>query len=62
MRLSSQNRRLSAYEELCGPFDKNKTPMTPLGTTGLAFIDSDKHNLWQAHAVDVYYIGQAHNH
>ena len=41
-----------------GGFAFNKTPMAPLGTKALAYIDPDARGSWQAHAQDVFYVGR----
>ena len=38
LRTSRRNETVSAYEELCGPFDFNKTPLAPLGTKALTLM------------------------
>ena len=62
LRTSRRNPKILAYEELNGPFDWNKTPIAPLGTRALAFLDPDTRNSWQAHKVDIWYVGRAKYH
>jgi len=42
------------------PFDFNKTPMSILGTNGLAFLSPDDRATWQPHGVDIFYTGRKH--
>ena len=48
----------SAYKDLQGVFDYNKTPMAVLGTKALAFVDPDKQAAWQSHGVDAFVVGR----
>ena len=57
LRTSRRNSKISAYQDMKGVFDFNKTPMAPLGTKGLAYIDPDARGIWQAHAQDVFLCG-----
>ena len=41
-----------------GPFDFIKTPMSILGTKGLAYLDPDDRASWQPHGVDAFYTGR----
>ena len=58
LRTSRRNNKISAYEEMEGPFDFNRTPMAPIGTKAIAFLDPAQRASWQAHAVDVFYTGR----
>ena len=59
MRTSRQNSSISAYEEMEGKFDFNRTPMAPFGTKGLAYLDPDERLTFQTHGVDVYYVARS---
>ena len=58
LQTTQSNPTISAFEDLKGPFDYNKTPMAVLGTKALAFIDPDERQSWQAHGVDAYVVGR----
>ncbi|KAL7538190.1 hypothetical protein ACHAXR_008359, partial [Thalassiosira sp. AJA248-18] len=62
LRTSRRNAKISAYEEMEGAFDYNKTPMAPLGTKALAYIAPDERASWQMHCSDAFYVGRAPNH
>ena len=62
LRTSRRNSKISAYEGMAGPFNYNKTPMAPLGTKGLAFVNPGNRASWQMHANDVFYIGREPQH
>ncbi len=59
LRSSQTNPKLSAYEDLFGTFDYNKTPMVPLGTKALAYVDPDVRGSWAPHALDTFYVGMS---
>jgi hypothetical protein len=42
LRASHRNSKISAYEELEGSFDYNKTPIAPLGTKSIAYLTPDE--------------------
>ncbi len=62
LRTSRRNETVSAYEELCGPFDFNKTPLAPLGTKALTFDDPELRTAFAPHGTDGYYVGPAMKH
>ena len=62
LRTSQRNNKISAYKDMAGPFDYNKTPMAPLGTKGLAFVDPGNRARWQMHANDVFCVGRKPQH
>ena len=57
LRTSRRNPTISAYEDLEGPFDYNKTPFVPLGTKALVYDDPDSRAAWAPHATDAFTIG-----
>ena len=57
--MSQEDPGKSAYDDLQGEFDYNKTPMAVLGTKVLAFVDPDKRAAWQAHGVDAFVVGRS---
>ena len=62
LRTSRQNNTKTAYEELKGPFDFNKTPLAPLGTKSLIYDDPDSRTSWAPHDIDAYYVRPALQH
>ena len=59
---SRRNNKVSAYVELKGAFDWNATPLAPLGTKGVAFIDPEARATWAPHCNEVYVTGMCPNH
>ena len=57
LRTSRTNTKISAYEDLHGAFDFNRTPMAPFGTKGLAFVDPDERTTFGPHALEVFVVG-----
>ena len=53
LRTSLINPKLSAYSQLWGPFDFNRTPITPLGTILLIHEKPEPREFWAPHAIDV---------
>ena len=62
LRVSRINPKLSSYAILEGQFDFNKTPLAPVGTKALVFLDPTKRHTWQSHAIDAWYVGPAKKH
>jgi len=62
LRTSRWNSTKSAYEEMEGEFDFNRTPISILGTKALAFVDPDERASWEAHGVDCYVTGRCPDH
>ena len=62
LRTSRQDNTKTAYEELKGPFDFNKTPLAPLGTKALIYDDPDSRTSWAPHGTDAYYVRPALQH
>ncbi len=61
LRVSRVNPKLSAYAVLEGQFHFNKTPLAPVGTKALVFLDPTKGHTWQSHTIDAWYVGLAKN-
>jgi len=59
LRTSRQNPNKTAYEELHGQFDFNKTPIAPLGTRALIYDDPDSRTSWAPHGTDAFYVSPA---
>ena len=59
---SQHDNSLSAYDDLEGPFDFNKTPIAPLGTKALIYDNPKVRNTFAPHGTDVFYVGPAKLH
>ena len=59
LRGSRINPKLSAYAQVYGTFDFNRTPIAPLGTRCLAHERNTTRTTWSPHAADAWYIGPA---
>jgi hypothetical protein len=62
MRGSRMNPKLSAYAQVHGLFDFNRTPIAPPGTKVLVHEKPDVRGTWSPDAVEGWYVGPAHNH
>ena len=62
LRPSRINPRLSAYAQLHGAFDYNRTPIGPLGTKIVVHIKPEVRETWAPHAAPAWYIGPAMDH
>jgi hypothetical protein len=62
LRTSRINPRLSAWAQVHGLFDFNRTPLAPPGTRVLVHEKPDLRGTWSPHAVDGWYLGPAMNH
>jgi hypothetical protein len=62
LRFSRRNPRVSANQELYGPFYFNKMPLAPLGTKALVYNNPATTASWALHATDSFYVGLANNH
>jgi hypothetical protein len=56
------NPRMSAYAQLNGHFDFNRTPLAPPGTRIIAHEKPDQRVSWDPHGLDGYYLGPALDH
>jgi hypothetical protein len=56
---SRTNPKLSAYEQLFGRYDFNRTPIAPAGIKVLTPVKSKVRKTWAPHALDGYYVGPA---
>jgi hypothetical protein len=54
LRKSRINLRMSAYAQLNGHFDFNRTPLAPLGTRIIAHEKPDQRASWNPHGLDGY--------
>ena len=59
LRGSRLNPKLSAYAQVNGPFDFNKTPIAPPGTRVLVHEKPTLRGSWDPHGVDAWYLGPA---
>jgi hypothetical protein len=62
LRTSRINPRLSAYEQLQGRFNFDRTPLGPLGTKVIAHERPEDRGSWAPHGVDGWYTGPAMDH
>ena len=62
MRQSNTNPKVSAYEQLEGTFDFNKTPLVPPGTKVIAHEKPSQRGTWAPHGIDAWYLGPALEH
>ena len=62
LRQSRLNPRLSAYMQLLGAFDFNKTPLTPLGCKPVVHKRPHERGTWSDYGVLGYFIGPATEH
>ena len=62
LRGSRMNPKLSAYAQIHGPFDYNRTPLAPPGTRILVHEKSSSRGTWAPHAVDGWCVGPALEH
>ena len=62
LRPSRINPKLSAYAQLHGHFDYNRTPLAPPGTKVLAYIRPEDRTSWAPHAREGFYVGPAMHH
>jgi hypothetical protein len=56
------NPKLSAWEQIHGCYDFNKTPIAPIGIKVLAHEKPDNRKTWAPHAFEAWYVGPALNH
>ena len=59
LRGSRINPKLSAYAQLFGAYDYNRTPIAPLGTFVQVHEPATKRSSWSPHSSDGWYIGPA---
>jgi len=59
LRGSCLNPRLSAWAQLHGPFDFNRTPIAPPGTHIIIHEKPSVCNSWAPHGIDCWYLGPA---
>lgn len=62
LRASRINPSLSAFTQLWGNFDFNRTPLAPPGTKVIAHEKPSVRNTWAPHGVDGWYIGPSREH
>ena len=62
LRGSRMNPKLSAWDQVCGVFDFNRTPLGPPGTRVLVHEKSQARGTWAPHGEDAWYIGPAFEH
>ena len=62
LRPSQLNPKLSAYAQLDGTFDFNRTPLAPPGTRAIVHEKPTQRCTWALHGIDGWYIGPALDH
>jgi hypothetical protein len=62
LRKSRINPRMSAYAQLNGHFDFNRTPLAPPGTRVIAHEKLDQRASWDPYGVEGYYLGPTLDH
>ena len=62
LRPSCINPKLSAYHQIHGPFDYNRTPLAPPGIKIQAYVRPDDRKSWAPHAQTGFYVGPAMDH
>ena len=63
LRPSQLNPKISAYNQIFGNFDFNKTPLAPLGTKVVAYQAKVKHKITLSdHGIKLWYIGPSMHH
>ena len=62
LRPSRLNPKLSAYAQLEGAFDFNRTPLAPPGTRVIVHEKPTQRRTWAPHGIDGWYIGPALDH
>jgi len=62
LRTSRRDSSVSAYQEMEGDFDFNKTPMAILGLRALAYVDPTIRAAWEPHALDAIYVSSCKQH
>ena len=62
LRTSRCNNKLTSYEELHGSFDRNHTPLAPLGTKGVVFIPPGNRNTFTPHCDKAFVVSRAPYH
>ena len=62
LRGSRMNPKLSAWDQVCGVYDYNRTPIGPPGTRVLVHEKSNQRGTWAPHGDDAWYIGPAFEH
>ena len=59
---SRRDNKITAYEELHGPFDWNRTPLAPLGTKGMVFVTPGNRHTFAPHCDKAFVVGRAPHH
>ena len=62
LRPSRLNPKLSAYAQLEGTFDFNRTPLAPPGTRVIVHEKPTQQRTWAPHGIDGWYVGPALDH
>ncbi len=62
LRPSATSPQLSAWEDVCGPYDFNAVPMAPPGTRAVILDAPEQRASWAKHGTECYYVGPAFQH
>ena len=62
LRASNVNPHISAWTQLCGPYDFNRNPIAPVGTPVLVFERPENRATWSPHGKAGWYVGPALQH
>ena len=62
VRTSRRNSRISAYEDMVGEFNWNRSPLTLLASKAVVIVEADKRPSWGNHSRDAYYVGRSKLH
>ena len=54
MRTSRRNSNISAYKDMKGPFNWNRTPLAPLGSKSVVYAEPDERPSWGTHARNIF--------
>jgi hypothetical protein len=62
LRFSRCDPSKSANGQVHGPYDFNKTPIMPIGTKGLVYVNATVRAIWAPHGTDAFYLGPVPKH
>ena len=59
LRTSRPDSKISAYKDMEGAFDWNRTPLAPLGSKATVIVEASEQSSWDNHAHNAFYDGPA---
>ena len=62
VRASGRNPLISAWQQVNGPFDYDRTPLAPPGMRVLSHVKPDERASWDPHGIECFYVGPALQH